>query len=605
MKIKFFTGLIVALLSVCLLSGTVSARTDIYTKYEDDGSVTVHIKSDNKAAQYAAVVTFPGATINDITETAPWKVLPIQAETGGSVVITTENIGTPAANGVYSVYVDGGELKENAVTHFAVGADSTVVATALDALNKASDVNAVASVIGDENYNHVVWCIDVNRAQDKDVKNAFAGLKREVYDKGYTNSNDVEECFRKACALSDFAKASQGELKALVTWYKDELLPDLEETAGIGHILDGKASIEEAFYNLKSDTGSNPITTIADLKTVLCRSEAVGMLNDAERAELPDIWNTYGIALGLKDANGNYVNPNFSSVNAYELAKQIVRNNNKADFRSLQDVKTAFDEAIAALMIPNKPIINGGGNGGGSGGSGGGGKIGSIVGDASLTPSALDPGTAAGTKTESVSELFTDLPLDHWACRQIEYAAKKGIISGDGDGTCRPNDSVTRAEFIQMIANSFDLERPATGSPKIDFLEHNDTKGAPEGKIFTDVAKDDWYFTAVDWGSKAGVINGYEDGRFGVSESITRQDAAVILARVKEACSIVIDKKVSVVEFGDASDIAQYSIDAVKELQQYGVISGYEDGTFHPMGNITRAEAVKLIYTMLRLSDNL
>lgn len=601
MKMKFLTGLIVALLSVCLLSGTALARTDIYTKYEDDGSVTVHIKSDNKAAQYAAVVTFPGATINDITETAPWKVLPIQAETGGSVVITTENIGTPAANGVYSVYVDGGELKENAVTHFAVGADSTVVATALDALNQASDVNDITAVVSNENYNNVVWCIDAAGMQDKDVKNAFAGLKYELYGDGYRNSNDVEECFRKACALSEFVKASQGELKELVLWYKDELIPDLDEAAGLGHILDGKASIEEAFYNLKSDTSLNPITTTADLKTILSRSEALGMLNAAVRSELPDIWNTYGVALGLKDANGNWFNPDFTSVNDYELTKLVVRNNNKANFKSLQEVKTAFDTAIKTLMTPNQPSTGGGGGGN----SGGGRKTGGIVGDTSLTSSALDPGTAAGTKTESVSELFTDLPLSHWACRQMEYAAKKGIISGDGDGTCRPDDSVTRVEFVQMIANSFDLERPATGSPKIDFLEHNDTKGAPEGKNFTDVAKDDWYFTAVDWGSKAGVINGYEDGRFGVSESITRQDAAVILARVKEACSIVIDKKVSVVEFGDASDIAQYSIDAVKELQQYGVISGYEDGTFHPMGNITRAEAVKLIYTMLRLSDNL
>lgn len=600
MKIKFFTGLIVALLSVCLLSGTVSAKTNIYTKYEDDGSVTVHIKSDNKAAEYATVVTVPGTTIKDITETAPWKVLPIQAENGGAVVITTENIGIPDANGVYSVYVDGGELKENAVTHFAAGVDNVVVTAALNALNQASDVNDITAVVSNENYNNVVWCIDAAGMQDKDVKNAFAGLKYELYGDGYRNSNDVEECFRKACALSEFVKASQGELKELVLWYKDELIPDLDEAAGLGHILDGKASIEEAFYNLKSDTSLNPITTTADLKTILSRSEALGMLNAAVRSELPDIWNTYGVALGLKDANGNWFNPDFTSVNDYELTKLVVRNNNKANFKSLQEVKTAFDTAIKTLMTPNQPSTGGGG-----GGNSGGRKTGGIVGDTSLTSSALDPGTAAGTKTESVSELFTDLPLSHWACRQMEYAAKKGIISGDGDGTCRPDDSVTRVEFVQMIANSFDLERPATGSPKIDFLEHNDTKGAPEGKNFTDVAKDDWYFTAVDWGSKAGVINGYEDGRFGVSESITRQDAAVILARVKEACSIVIDKKVSVVEFGDASDIAQYSIDAVKELQQYGVISGYEDGTFHPMGNITRAEAVKLIYTMLRLSDNL
>ncbi|MCI9625647.1 MAG: S-layer homology domain-containing protein [Clostridia bacterium] len=604
MKMKFLTGLIVALLSVCLLSGTALARTDIYTKYEDDGSVTVHIKSDGKAAEYATVVTFPGTTIKDITETTPWKVLPIQAENGGSVVVTTENIGIPDVNGVFSVYVGGGELKENAVTHFAAGADSAVVTTALDALNKASNGNAVVSVIANENYNHVVWCIDANRMQDKDIKNAFAGLKREIYDKGYANSNDVEECFRKACALSDFAQASKGELKELVTWYKDEMLLDLNETAGLGHILDGKESIEEAFYNLKSDMDSNPITTIAELKTVLRRSEALGMLNDAERSELPDIWNTYGIALGLKDANGSYVNPNFTSVNAYELAKFVVRNDNKADFRSLQEVKTTFDEAINTLMTPNKPnnVPN---NGGGGGSRGLGREPGAIVGDTNLVSSTLDPGTAAGTKTEAVSEFFTDLPISHWACRQIEYAAKKGIISGDGDGTCRPDDGVTRAEFIQMIVNSFDLERPATGSPKIDFLEHNDTKGAPEGKTFTDVAKDDWYFTAVDWGSRAGVINGYEDGRFGVSESITRQDAAVILARVKEACSIVINKKVSAVEFTDVSDIAQYAVDAVKELQQYNVINGYEDGTFQPTGNITRAEAVKLIYTMLRLSDSL
>lgn len=590
MKIKLFKSLLVTASVLSLVFTPAFAKTEMYTTYGDSGNIILNIKSDEGDCQYAVIVTKPSNTIENMEEAAPWKTIPADfAGTKGTATLKSFDLGTPSDVGSYTLYASGGNMTENIVLSFAFGALENEVTSALSAINEANSALEVESALKASNGS--VWSVDANKLSS--VSSAFAGLKKEIYSDSFASVNDVEECFRKALIIKEFIQAKQGELAKLYSWYEDELNLSLDgETVELVKASDN--AVEKAFNDLKKDE-INSINTLKDLETLLETSVALGKLNTATRENTEEIWDKYGVLLGIKEADGDYVNSDFEDVNTYDLIKLVVRSEGRSPFTSLKDVKTAYDKAIKSLLEDD----NKKGSSGGGGGGGGGMSIGSSV---AVTDSEILKDSVAEVPT---SRMFKDLPLTHWALREIEYAATVGIVNGDNLGNANPDAQITRAEFAQLITSSFDLLRAATGSPKLDFLEHNDTKEAPKGKEFSDVPYESWFYNAVDTAYKAGVVSGYDDGCFGATDYITRQDAAAMLLRAKDASSLVITTQKDEIKFTDSDEISAYASDAVNKLQKYGVINGYTDGSFRPKAFITRAEAIKLIYEIRRLSGNL
>lgn len=158
----------------------------------------------------------------------------------------------------------------------------------------------------------------------------------------------------------------------------------------------------------------------------------------------------------------------------------------------------------------------------------------------------------------------------HWAKNQILDFVSKGYVAGYEDNTFRPENSITRAEFVRVLNQVFKFEEK-------------------EGENFTDVNNSDWYYNDVCIGAKAGYIKGYEDGTFRPNSPITREEASKILATV---LNLKGDGKLG---FTDSNKISDWAKDAVDALSDNGMISGYEDNTFRPNNNITRAESVSLL----------
>lgn len=100
---------------------------------------------------------------------------------------------------------------------------------------------------------------------------------------------------------------------------------------------------------------------------------------------------------------------------------------------------------------------------------------------------------------------------NHWANAVISDWESKGLIKGYEDGTFKPDNSVSRAEFVTMMNN----------------VLKNDAEGTVS---FTDVKETDWFYQAVAAAVNAGYCNGYEDGTFKPSATISRAEAAVMLA---------------------------------------------------------------------------
>lgn len=178
----------------------------------------------------------------------------------------------------------------------------------------------------------------------------------------------------------------------------------------------------------------------------------------------------------------------------------------------------------------------------------------------------------------SVKITFNDLTNVDWAKESIEALASREMIDGTGNGSFQPETQVTRAEFIKMLINAFDLnDAQATSSLR-------------------DVKEGEWYYRAIASAQKLGIAEGRADGSFGLNDPITRQDMAVLVHRAALLVKADLTPAFGEAKFADRSEIAPYAGDAVSAMQQAGVIEGLQAGVFGPQGAATRAEAATIIY---------
>ena len=210
--------------------------------------------------------------------------------------------------------------------------------------------------------------------------------------------------------------------------------------------------------------------------------------------------------------------------------------------------------------------------------AGGGGGGGSFV--APSNPNAAESdeeSTDTTVSEETINTVFNDVPKDHWAGSYILALAKAGIVAGITENEFAPENNVTREQFIKMLVLSCGL----TGEDiKPDFY---------------DVNINDWYYETLSIAYNNGIISGY-DGKAGIGENITRQDMAVMVARVIDKLNIKHVKEGDTAEFIDKKDISEYAVNAVELLCDMEILSGYEDGQFKPQKTLTRAECSKIIY---------
>ena len=100
-----------------------------------------------------------------------------------------------------------------------------------------------------------------------------------------------------------------------------------------------------------------------------------------------------------------------------------------------------------------------------------------------------------------------------------------------------------------------------------------------------------------------GVINGYDEKNFGTGQTLTREDAVVMMYRMAQMARDIRAIQPAELTFADADNISDYALDAVKIFVSAGVINGYESGEIVPQGSITRAEAAKIICSLLNKLD--
>ncbi len=188
-----------------------------------------------------------------------------------------------------------------------------------------------------------------------------------------------------------------------------------------------------------------------------------------------------------------------------------------------------------------------------------------------------------GVGYKAPAPAFTDT-AKHWAKDNIDFVASRDLISGASATTFAPNTDITRADFLMALGR----------------LSGADVSGYKVSS-FSDVKATDTAMPYIEWAVKNKIVSGYGNGKFGPNDSITREQMAVMMVNYARATGYKLPVSIAAVAFADNAKISSYAKDAVKAIQQTGVINGKHNNRFDPQGNTTRAEAATILRRFVEL----
>lgn len=194
---------------------------------------------------------------------------------------------------------------------------------------------------------------------------------------------------------------------------------------------------------------------------------------------------------------------------------------------------------------------------------------------AALTLSLVLPCFAAPVDT-----VYTDVDADAWYASAVNYVRENGLMSGTSDTTFSPEGTMSRAMLATVLYW-------AAGEP--------DVTGEDS---FPDTGADEWYSSTVVWAAENEYINGYDDGRFGTGDPVTREQFATILWRYAGSPDAGDTR-----DFSDGASISNYARDAVAWARFSGIINGRENNLFAPGDGATRAEAAAILRNYMTAND--
>jgi hypothetical protein len=167
---------------------------------------------------------------------------------------------------------------------------------------------------------------------------------------------------------------------------------------------------------------------------------------------------------------------------------------------------------------------------------------------------------------------YADFPVG-WSRAAMEAAVNNGLLQGDG-GKIEPQGKLTRAQMAAVLVRAFGAEK----------------READLG-AYTDAEEGAWYYKELGAAVSIGLFVGDGSGTIRPNDSITREEAALVLSRAFKLAGEAGD----IAGHADAGGVSTWAVEGVAALVKAGKMEGYEDGTLRPQGNITREEFAQLM----------
>lgn len=536
-------------LSICIcfgllgvrMPGTVVASSANYASFsfdKDGRTLSISGKvSDREQTPFVVTVLDSDTPLSSISSSH----LPVSVKMGHAADngLINFNITLPQnlSSDTYFIYLSSEDLSTDSYFVYATDAD---IMSVLPSVNSAASVSELERVI---ELNAKKLGVDTYIFSDSSEKNVMSEYIYSVRPLiGYSNSEDFNVALESAHA---WALIKDG---VSVT----EVLKKYGKSIGLNY--------ETEFLTYPINVQTRLITLIENADyTSKSLPELVKELRVLAFVQISTSWSSLKEGVLGVDSRGTVYVDNFDFFDSDSTKYSELSDVNAVYmemYRNLAGI-TTFDSAVdtfkaaveTAYINENSNGVNlGGGTQSGSGGG--------------VAISQIPQETTA----------FNDIN-GHWAEDYINMLYKKGILAGFPDGSFRPDDTVTRAEFVKIICEGFQIKE------KSDIT-------------FYDVSSGDWFSQYVNAAATSGLVTGDDLNYFLPFNGITREDACVILYR---RISLGSDSDIPELKFSDKAQIAEYAVDAVGFLTQQGIVNGITSKNFVPKGKLTRAEAATLI----------
>lgn len=180
---------------------------------------------------------------------------------------------------------------------------------------------------------------------------------------------------------------------------------------------------------------------------------------------------------------------------------------------------------------------------------------------------------AAVQQPSTGSTNFSDVPANQWYAPAVSYVTQRGLFSGVSETQFAPSQSMTRGMLVSVLYR---------------FNGTSHTGSSP----FADVSSDAWYGNAVSLAYTNNLVSGVSDTSFAPNTPITREQAAVMLARYLKFSGVALENGTP--DFQDTASISRYAKESVGAMQKAGLLSGDNEGNFRPDAQITCAEIASI-----------
>ena len=172
---------------------------------------------------------------------------------------------------------------------------------------------------------------------------------------------------------------------------------------------------------------------------------------------------------------------------------------------------------------------------------------------------------------------FIDI-TGRWAADNILFAASRGLLSGTSDTTFSPDTGMTRGMFVTALGRLAGINPDSYQTGK-----------------FTDVKADAYYAPYVNWAAQTGIVEGVTATTFAPDTNINREQMAMIMKNYAAKLGYDLPQTLKAVTFADNTQISSWAKDAVKSMQQAGILAGKNENKFDPKGTATRAEVATVL----------
>ena len=567
---KFLCMIVVCAMMLALVSFSATAETEFEVTASvnyDTSVVTVEVVTPAKYVQKISLVVYEKETgLNGLGDIVRSK----NVKTDGSGYVTTEfQLAGDDPAGYLVISAAGNGTKASIskdTTEIYFESQEYIADVTLPAIESA-DREELAVLLDEKADMLLVDRADLEANEDV-ICDLFLNIREVDYNNECNDMGTVADILSGVQLIRDLnAAGTEDDCLAICEAESALLTLDTEDS----DYADMKDDVYELFYANEQDKAPESIT---DVKDDLFQSIAMANFNVLDATKVGPTVEKYIEYFGITAEDYEAACEEFG---AGEINKTFVGR----DFVLAKEVADAFNAVVEHEQEEKeeekKPSSGGGGGGGGGGFRPSTKTDKEVVVDKDLLDTEENKEVLPELPTTS---MFNDVPEGHWAYTAVNELYAMDVVNGIAPNTFDPDATVTREAFVKMFVLAFDLYDEQALSQFLDIQSH-------------------WAKPYVASAQLKKIVTGIDRFNFGTGLPITRQDAAVMLKRVLDYKGIELEIG-EAKTFSDSSEIAEYAKESVDTLAAAGVINGMTETEFAPTGNLTRAQAAKLIYELVK-----